>query len=71
MIEGSDEDKTKNLIEAIKTKWTGLQGISSEEAKRQYLTIVRKWNPYGSVLFFVVLLSFGKSHENLAKKKAE
>lgn len=43
--------QTRHLADQLTTKWAALQGCSSPECVRIYLTVARKWPLFGAKLF--------------------
>ena len=42
---------SRHLVDQLTTKWAALQGCSSPECIRIYLTVARKWPFFGAKLF--------------------
>ena len=56
--------QTRHLADQLTTKWAALQGCSSPECVRIYLTVARKWPLFGAKLFAAqvsVSISSGRS----------
>ncbi|XP_043844302.1 pleckstrin homology domain-containing family H member 1 [Dromiciops gliroides] len=48
---GAPSEQLRHLADALASKWTTLQGCSSTECIRIYLTVARKWSLFGAKLF--------------------
>ncbi|XP_074146547.1 pleckstrin homology domain-containing family H member 1 isoform X2 [Sminthopsis crassicaudata] len=48
---GAPSEQLRYLAETLASKWTTLQGCSSAECIRIYLTVARKWSLFGAKLF--------------------
>uniref|UniRef100_F7FLH1 Pleckstrin homology, MyTH4 and FERM domain containing H1 n=1 Tax=Monodelphis domestica TaxID=13616 RepID=F7FLH1_MONDO len=48
---GAPSEQLRHLADTLASKWTTLQGCSSSECIRTYLTVARKWSLFGAKLF--------------------
>uniref|UniRef100_A0A4X2MAB9 Pleckstrin homology, MyTH4 and FERM domain containing H1 n=1 Tax=Vombatus ursinus TaxID=29139 RepID=A0A4X2MAB9_VOMUR len=48
---GAPSEQLRHLADTLASKWTTLQGCSSTECIRIYLTVARKWSLFGAKLF--------------------
>ncbi|XP_072485622.1 pleckstrin homology domain-containing family H member 1 isoform X2 [Notamacropus eugenii] len=48
---GVPSEQLRHLADTLASKWTTLQGCSSTECIRIYLTVARKWSLFGAKLF--------------------
>ncbi|XP_059746882.1 pleckstrin homology domain-containing family H member 1 isoform X3 [Bos taurus] len=48
---GAPPEQLRHLADQLTTKWAALQGCSSPECVRIYLTVARKWPLFGAKLF--------------------
>lgn len=48
---GAPPEQLRHLVDQLTTKWASLQGCSSPECIRIYLTVARKWPFFGAKLF--------------------
>ncbi|XP_074092178.1 pleckstrin homology domain-containing family H member 1 isoform X6 [Macrotis lagotis] len=48
---GAPSEQLRHLAHTLASKWTTLQGCSSTECIRIYLTVARKWSLFGAKLF--------------------